>query len=272
MTEILPLGLKDHSRRNRGIDASDEDGAIDIQQWPVRGVYMPDAMDAIRHNGREYILSANEGDARDYECFAEEERVEDLALDESVFDDPDELQDEDNLGRLTVTTTAPQNDNGEFQELHAFGGRSFSIWSASGGLVFDSGDEFEQMTAELLPDDFNADNEANDSFDNRSDNKGPEPEGIEVAEVFSRRYVFVALERVGGVMIYDIQNPRNPRFVDYVNNRDFTGDPEDDTAGDLGPERLTFIGPSDSPNGKPLLVVANEVSGSTTIYEVTERD
>ena len=271
VTDILPLGFKDHSRRNRGFDASDEDGTVNIQQWPVRGAYMPDAIDAVRHNGREYIVSANEGDARDYECFTEEERVEDLALDESVFEDSDELQDEANLGRLTVTTTAPQNDNGEFEELHAFGGRSFSVWSASGGLVFDSGQDFEQITAELLPDDFNADNEANDSFDNRSDNKGPEPEGIEVADVFSRRYVFVALERVGGVMIYDIQNPRNPRFVDYVNNRDFAGDPEADTAGDLGPEGLTFIEPSDSPNGEPLLVVANEVSGSTTIYEVRER-
>lgn len=188
-----------------------------------------------------------------------------------MFGDADELQDEANLGRLTVTTTAPQTDDGEFEELHSLGGRSFSVWSSSGGLVFDSGDDFEQVTAEMLPEDFNSDNEANDSFDNRSDNKGPESEGIEFAEVFSRAYAFIALERVGGVMIYDIQNPRNPRFVDYVNNRDFAGDPEADTAGDLGPEGLTFIAPSDSPNGKPLLVVANEVSGSTTIYEIKER-
>ncbi|MGH2749740.1 MAG: choice-of-anchor I family protein [Actinomycetota bacterium] len=268
VTDILSLGLKDHSRRNRGIDASDDDGEINIQRWPVRGVYMPDALDAIKHKGRQFILSANEGDARDYECFAEEERVEDVTLDESVFEDADELQQEASLGRLTVTTTAPQNRDGEFQELHAFGGRSFSVWNASGRLVFDSGDDFEQVTADALPEDFNSDNEANDSFDNRSDNKGPEPEAIEIGQVGSRTYAFIGLERVGGVMIYDVQNPRKPRFVDYVNNRDFDGDPEADTAGDLGPEGLTLIADSDSPNGRPLLVVANEVSGSTTIYEV----
>lgn len=134
--------------------------------------------------------------------------------------------------------------------------------------MFDSGDDFEQITAGLLPAEFNSNNDENGSFDSRSDDKGPEPEGIEIARVFSKTYAFIGLERIGGIMVYDITTPRNPKFVQYVNNRDFTGDAEAGTAGDLGPEGLTFIAPGDSPNGRPLLVVANEVSGSTTIFQI----
>ena len=70
-------------------------------------------------------------------------------------------------------------------------------------------------------------------------------------------------------MIYNVTDPEKPRFVDYVNNRDFAGDAEAGTAGDLAPEGLAFIAAKDSPIRKPLLVVTNEISGTTTIYEVT---
>ena len=153
-------------------------------------------------------------------------------------------------------------------QLYSYGARSFSIWDESGGLVFDSGDDFEQITAQLIPAEFNSNNDENGSSDSRSDDKGPEPEGIEIAKVFSKTYAFIGLERVGGIMVYDITTPRNPKFVEYVTSRDFTGDAEAGTAGDLGPEGLTFIAPADSPNGRPLLVVANEVSGSTTIFQI----
>jgi len=119
-----------------------------------------------------------------------------------------------------------------------------------------------------LPADFNSTNDDNDSFDNRSDDKGPEPEGVVIAELYSKTYAFIGLERIGGVMVYDITTPKNPKFVQYVNNRDFTGDAEAGTADDLGPEGLTVITPEDSPNGEALLVVGNEVSGTVTIYQI----
>jgi len=94
---------------------------------------------------------------------------------------------------------------------------------------------------------------------------------VVVGELYKQLFAFVGLERIGGVMIFDVSNPAAPRFIDYVNNRDFSvEDVENEDAGDLGPEGLIFIPAEDSPNHKPLLVVGNEVSGSTTIYEVVK--
>lgn len=269
VTDIAPLGLKDHSQPGNGLDASDRDDEINIATWPVNGMYMPDAIDAYEHGNQTYILSANEGDAREYDCYTEESRVKDLADDFgyelSGFDA--DIAENENLGRLTVTTSY-YGDPGPVDELYSFGARSFSIWDADGEQVFDSGDQFEQITAALLPEDFNSNNDENGSFESRSDNKGPEPEGVEIGDAYGKTYAFIGLERIGGVMVYDITTPKNPFFVTYVNNRDFDGDAESGEAGDLGPEGLTFIPATDSPNGTPLLVVGNEVSGSTTIYEI----
>ncbi len=152
--------------------------------------------------------------------------------------------------------------------LYTLGGRSFSIWSTDGAQVFDSGSDFERIIASSNPEFFNASNDDR-TFDSRSDNKGPEPEGLVLGTVGKRRYAFVGLERMGGVMTYDITNPLAPVFVDYTNNRDFTVDPADaPAAGDLGPEGLLFIDAKDSPTRTPLLVVANEVSGTVTLYKI----
>jgi 2',3'-cyclic-nucleotide 2'-phosphodiesterase/3'-nucleotidase/5'-nucleotidase len=279
VTDILPLGFKDHSLPGNGLDASNRDGSINIRNWPVNGMYMPDAIDAYEFAGQTYLVSANEGDARDYDCFSEEARIKDLTLDPNAFLNASDLQADTQLGRLNSTTSFDtigfEMDGDQFvpittpsAELYAYGARSFSIWAADGTLVFDSGDQLEQITASMLPADFNSTNDENDSFDSRSDDKGPEPEGVVIAELYSKTYAFIGLERVGGVMVYDITTPKNPKFVQYVNNRDFTGDAEAGTAGDLGPEGLTVITPEDSPNGKALLVVGNEVSGTVTIYEI----
>lgn len=266
--KIVPLGLKDHSRPRNGFDASDEDGAINITSHPTSGMYMPDGIDSFRVRGRDVLIMANEGDAREYDCYAEEARVADLELDPQVFPNAAELQQDDNLGRLKTTTTSPTNDEGQYTEIYSFGARSFSIRNARGRLLFDSGKEFEKKTAALLPDEFNSNNDENDSFDTRSDDKGPEPEGVDVGRVAGRTYAFIGLERVGGVMVYDVSRPANARFVDYATSRDFDGDPAAGTAGDLGPEGILFIPRNESSTHKPLVVVANEVSGTTTIYEV----
>ncbi|NEO89366.1 MAG: hypothetical protein F6K56_03525 [Moorea sp. SIO3G5] len=269
ITDILPLGFKDHSLPGNGFDASDQDDGINIQNLPVFGMFQPDAIASFQVDGKTFLITANEGDSRDFEGFSEEALVGDLKLDPHAFPDAAELQKAENLGSLIVTNTLGDTDgDGDFDQLFAFGSRSFSIWDEYGNQVFDSGDDFERITAEFLPDDFNSDNDANDSFDTRSNDKGPEPEGVVTGVIDGRTFAFIGLERIGGIMVYDVSEPTHPTFVQYINNRDFSGDAAAGTAGDLGPEGLTFISAEDSPNGRPLLVAANEVSGTTTIYEI----
>jgi hypothetical protein len=181
---------------------------------------------------------------------------------------------EDNeLRRLKFSyhTTVKMNGGTEFESLYAYGGRSFSIYDAeTGAQVFDSGSFFETKTAQLYGEDFNNDN-AENTGDDRSDNKGPEPEAIAVGQINGHTYAFIGLERMGGVMVYDVSNPYSPAFVQYINNRDVTVSFDDTNfadAGDLGPEGFDFVSAEDSPNGKPMLVVGNEVSGTTTYYQI----
>ena len=270
ITGLVALGFKNHSLPGNGFDASDDDGAITIQSWPVFGMYQPDAIASFTVGNQVYLISANEGDARDYDGFAEESRVADLTLDAAVFPNAAELQADTALGRLTVTTVNGDIDNdGEYEQLYAYGARSVSVWSSTGNLVWDSGDAIEQLIATELPDHFNANNDDNDSFDSRSDNKGPEPEGVVTAELWGKPYAFVGLERVGGIVVYDLSDPAAPSLVLYDNSaRLFDGVPEDGTAGDLGPEGLELISADDSPIDEPLLIVANEVSGTVAIYQV----
>ena len=270
ITEVFPLGYKDYAQDNR-LDPSDRDDGINIANWPVSGMYQPDAIAAFQAAGETFIISTNEGDARDYECFSEEVRVDDLQLDPTVFEDPEVLQQPENLGRLkTTTATGDADGDGQHETIFNYGARSFSIWSADGQLVFDSGSDFELRTAELIPDDFNSTNDENDSFDNRSDDKGPEPEGVAIGHIGDRVYAFIGFERVGGIMVYDVTDPYQPAYVTYINNRDFAGNAEEGTAGDLGPEGILFIDAVDSPIGIPLLVTGNEVSGTTTIFSITD--
>ncbi|MEM1260832.1 MAG: choice-of-anchor I family protein [Pseudomonadota bacterium] len=268
--DILPLGTKDHSLRGNELDASNRDDAINIRNWPVVGMYQPDAIAAYSAYGRTFIVTANEGDSRDYDGFSEEERVGDLALDINDYPDAATLQLDENLGRLQSTTaTGDLDGDGLIDLIHAYGARSFSIWNSRGKQVFDSGADLENITANLLPDNFNSTNDENESFDNRSDDKGPEPEGVVIGRYFGQSLAFIGLERVGGIMVYNVSNPYNPSFETYVNNRDFTvEDVEADSAGDLGPEGLAFVPWYQSPTWRPLVIVGSEVSGTTTVYQV----
>lgn len=268
ITAIVSLGFKDHLN-GAGLDASDRDNIINIANWPVWGMYQPDSIVTYEHNGEVYLVTANEGDTRDYDAYSEESRVSGLDLDPDVFTDAATLQLPENLGRLTVTTANGDIDgDDDFDALYVPGARSFSIWNATGQLVYDSGDAFEQMTASMHPDDFNSNNDENATFDNRSDNKGPEPEALTLGRIYGHTYAFIGMERISGIAVFDVTDPANPEFVQYVNNRDFAGNPEMGTAGDLGPEGMYYIQADVSPNGAPILAVANEISGSTTLYGI----
>ena len=249
-----------------GLDASDRDSQINIRAWPLFGMYEPDSIASYRVKGRTYLVTANEGDAREWPGFVEEARVSTLTLDSAAFPDAATLRLPANLGRHTVTRTLGDADgNGTYEKLFTLGGRSFSIWSTDGTQVYDSGSDLERITAGAVPANFNASN-SNSTFDDRSDNKGPEPEAVTVGEIGGRTYAFIGLERVGGIVMYDVTDPTTPLFVDYLNNRNFAAG-----TGDLGPEGLTFIPARESPNGQPMLVAANEISGTVTLYSIASK-
>jgi len=266
---IIPLGLKDHNQPGNELDPSDRDDGIVIGNWPLFGMYQPDAIDSYRVGAHTYFVTANEGDVREWGDYEEGQRAKDfedfgLSLDPAIFPNADDLLEDEQLGRLTLSTATGDTDgDGDFEELHVFGARSFSIWRSDGTQVFDSGDDFEQKVADDHPDFFNSDN-AEANFDNRSDNKGPEPEAIVLGKVKNRTYAFIGLERQGGVMVYDVTDPANATFVSYVNTRDYS----QDAAPDSGPEVLVFVEASQSPTKKPLLLVANEISGTVNVFQV----
>jgi YVTN family beta-propeller protein len=264
VTHIQALGTKDHSIAGNGLDASDKDG-IDISTAPVKGMYMPDSIASYSKNGQTYYVTANEGDARDYEGFSEEARVKNLDLDNATFTDETNLKKDAQLGRLNVSTVGADSDNdGDVDNLFAFGSRSFSIRDENGNLIFDSGDQFEQYFATNYASVFNVSNN-NLTLDDRSDNKGPEPEALALGEIGGSMYAFIGMERQGPIFIFNINDPHNATIEDVIIGRDYSAA----IAGDSGPEGLTFVHASDSPTGKAMLLVANELSGTTSAYEFT---
>lgn len=283
ITAVVPLGTKDFS--SILMDPSNRDSGIELANWDVQGIYMPDAIDEFSVGGTSYLVTANEGDSRDYSCYSEEARMADLDYTGSTLDASllAAVQNDALLGRLNSTTAMPTAD--PIDTLYTWGGRSFTIWNTSGDVVWDSGSQFAEYIAANYPDYFNTQADDGlavgaamvgsmaDEFDERSDDKGIEPEAVTVGQIGERFYAFVGLERQGGIMVYDVTTPGSPQFEDYVNlaldeldaGRDFTGP----GTSDVSPEGAFFVGAADSPIGRPLLIVANELSGTTTVYEVT---
>ena len=270
ITDIKPLGFKDHSVFGKGLDATNTGTNVNIANWPIKGMYLPDGMTHFNVAGVEYLITANEGDARaDYGAANNEETTIGAAtysLDPVAFPYASAMKSNANLGRLKCTNRLGDTDNdGDFDEIYTFGARSFSIWNATTGtLVYDSGDDLEQITANdpTYGAIFNCSN-TNITKKDRSDDKGPEPEGVAVATIAGVPYAFVSMERVGGLMVFNVSNPAAPQFVQYVNNRGLTG-----LTGDRGPEGIIYVKQQDSPNGKSLIVLGNEVSSSVSVYEI----
>jgi hypothetical protein len=267
-TQLKWLGVKDHAAPGNGLDPSDSDGGNLIANWPVFGMYQPDSIALLTVAGQTYILGANEGDVREYTAYVESARVGALNLDPTAFPNAAALKATTALGRLNVTKSRGDIDgDGDYDALYSFGARSMTLWRPDGSLVWDSGDLFEQVTAVTYPTRFNASN-TNNTRDNRSDDKGPEPEAITTGVVAGRTYAFVGLERVGGVFAFDVSDPAAPEYQLYVNSRDFSAATNTAAAGDLGPEGAIFIPAAQSPNGRNLLVLSNEISGTLSVWAI----
>ena len=300
VTELKPLGYKDHSLPQNALDAV-EDDAVDITTEPVYGMYQPDALAAYEVDGETHLVVANEGDAREYDALLETgvlaqvdgrwglDTTEDdgdnldVRVDASAFADGvlDRLE-----GLEATAEYGDIDDDGRLEKLHLFGGRSFSVHDENGTRLVDSGSRLERVVAREQPMEFNSDDDEN-GRDSESVASGPEPEGIEVGRVGGTPHAFVGLEEVSAIVAFDVSDPEVPLLADYINTRDFSVDPEDeieegskpaDAAGDLSPEGLEFVPKPESPIDDPMLAVSYEVSGTTSLYRVgtsigrTDRD
>lgn len=289
--EIVGLGVKSWSDLNIDIQ---EDGSVSFGQYDgLYGVYQPDTIANYSWKDATFIVTANEGDAREYffdsadeaTCLSEgglefdeddgclayidEVKVEDLTAEANS--ELADLQANGEADDLRVTNAmGDANGNGEYDAAYAYGSRSFTIWDQNGLAVYDSGDDFERITASVHGASFNNGDDENEG-DSRSENKGPEPEALTIGVIGDRTYAFVGTERMGGIFVYDVTNPYDVQFADYIINRDLTeGLSASDVIGDLAPESLVFVSAENSASGVPLLLVGNEVSGTVTVWQITQ--
>lgn len=287
---VYSAGFEDHS--TTAIDLDKKDDAYDPQTYEsLLGIRMPDGIAAFTVEGTTYLVTANEGDARewgdeDQGTFYISEDERDFS-EEGVTSPTGGITGEGSgLEGKVVFFKTEDFDGLDPEKDYVFGGRSFTVFQATeNGLeeVFTSGDDFEALTAQYVPDYFNSSND-NAVLDDRSGKKGPEAESVTVGTVDGKTYAFVALERTGGVMVYDVTDPEAITFVNYVNTRDFgttvegSQEYEDGeldkwvTGGDVAPEGLLFLDAASSPNGEPLLLAACEVSGTVAVYQLGSED
>lgn len=314
--KIMALGFKDHTLKGNEFAGNNKDKTVSIKNEPALGLYQPDSIATVNINGKNYLLTANEGDDRSdwltdltqTECelssyyYNHEDKVcaDDLklkdAFDESVYAPQQHALDLSHFKKGGQYQTAVKqvkfshsvtqqfgdiNGDGKIDRLMTYGGRSFSIWDTeTETLIFDSGSDFERITAEKYGEKFNQSHNKLKNVD-RSDNKGPEPEALTTATINGQTYAFIGLERMGGIMVYNISQPAEAKFVQYLNNRNMMVNPKDNKdnngdgikeyqvdAGDLGPEGFKFVDAKDSPTHSPILIVGNEVSGTTSFYSI----
>ena len=297
--DVAPLGFKDWSAAGLVYDGSNVDSGtngtlanpISYAGVPLKGMYMPDTIASMQKGGETFLLTANEGDARDYDCFKEESTFADTAGADSFASFWDTANDavkaNNKLGVQKTTLAFPTKApvSGTTTNLYTFGGRSFSIWNSSGELVWDSGSQLEEIALRDYPTAFNSDSSDSAAtpqlmvsgqpgrMDRRSTSKGVEPEALAVGTIGAQTFAFVGLERMGGIMVYDVSNPTAPSFVRYKNAalEGLALNPANNTTPgsyDVSPEGMFFVPAAASPKGKPMLIVANELSGTTTMYEV----
>ncbi len=281
---VRSAGLKDHSKWWSRLDATDDED-FDLRTWPLLGMYQPNGIDILTTHGRQYLITANRGNWRESSAFPN--GTEQTTVGEACT-----------AGRLDATlcrrlSGAPDisiasypyrytEEDAPLPGAYSYGGRSFAIWTREGRLVHDSGAALEAITHRACPSYFNSQSDQN-TFDDRSDEKGPEPEGVAVADIAGRTFAFVSLRRIGGIVAFDVSEPWFPRFQQYINSRNFSVNPKDlpadypseyfvnCAAGDLQGVKPVFVEGTDAPTGDPLLLLVNNYSGSVAIFRIHGR-
>jgi hypothetical protein len=254
------------------IDATDQNASgatenvISISKT-VAGLPMPDTVGTYTVAGKTYVVTANEGDARvddrDISRFGDtggNDSMNNLVDTNAPSNFPITGTGEralDQLGRLNVSRIDGDGDgDGKIDTPTMIGTRSFSIFEQTeAGLtrVYDSGSFLETHIAA-----------SGGWVDSRSDDKGPEPEGLTVAMIGGNVYLFIGMERTGHIMMFDVTDPTAVAFMSSVL-----------VPGAARPEGFNFVSAANSPTGTNILIVGFEGDGTDSateriaIFEVT---
>jgi len=246
ITQIFPLGFKNHNLPINAIDPTDQNGGAKFDRYPVKGMYEPDGIAVLDYNGNPLLFTANEGDSREYTGYVENIRFGNSSykLDPAAFPFGTQLKANNMMGRLNVSQAIGDVDNdGDFDQAYTHGGRSFTIWNGrTGARIFDSRDDLDRraVAAGKYP-------------ENRSDDKGVEPEAVVIGKVGETSLLFVGMERANAIAVYDITDPLNPVYLQWLNTVE-------------APEGLVFVPANQSPSGKSLLIVSCEGDGAVMIF------
>lgn len=267
---VLGLGWQSHQDSSHGLDGSAQNPRINIRSYKnLFGLYQPKGLSAFQQQGKNYILSANQGAYRAYSAYNETQLVKNTALNPSTIPNRNQYMEDSLIGSLRLTKTMGNARNTFiYDSMFTFGTRSWSIWNDSLNLVWDSGDDLAQWIAQAFPNQFNSLANSNQSYKQASVRFGPEAHLICYGEVDGLPYAFVGLKQMGAVAIYDLSNIQAPRQVSLLLDRDFSLPASDPQSGDQGISDLSFIPPSESPNGLAMLVATHGVSGSLSVYEL----
>jgi hypothetical protein len=253
------------------IDASDRDGSSNGKRISINdtvaGLPMPDTMVSFTKNGAVFLVTANEGDARPDDWDID---TGSALITANLTSNNTTIAINAGLTRLKLLKNAGDtNGDSLIDQPTMMGTRSFTIWNAAtGNRTYDSGNMIETYVANHNPFTFNMNDGSLSKWDERSDDKGPEPEALAYGSVAGRDYVFVGNERENGIIAFDITNTANVTVAGYFNT--ISNNQTKDSGRYISPESITFVPADQNPTRKNLLIVGYEgtgTNGSLAVFE-----
>jgi len=260
-------------------DTSDRDSGAGPRTYQnVVGASQPDAIAGFKIGAGEYFVTANEGDAREYTCLNDDLRASALKVDPRRFPAWSTMSGSAALGRAKVNPTIGDKDgDGDIDTIHLRGSNSMTMYR-NGLAIWDSADLLDQIQIQAFgvaningSHSLSSDKSTvNYVGQDRSDDKGAEPEGVAVGMVGDRRIAVLGLERMSALAIFDITQPRNPIFQEWLQMLPTKPTPAKDVKY-WSPEGIVFVPAAQSPSGKALIITSYELSGSVSIHEIELR-
>jgi hypothetical protein len=260
-------------------DTSDKDSGAGPRPYKnVVAASQPDAIAGFKFGYGNYYLTANEGDAREYTCLNDDLRAASLKVDPRRFPDWKAMSATTALGRAKVNPNIGDRDgDGDIDTIHLRGANSTTMYH-NGAIVWDSADLLDQIQTSAFgvaningSHSLSADKSTmNYVGQDRSDDKGSEPEGVAVGMVGERRIAILGLERMTALVVFDITDPRAPVFQEWLQMLPTKATPAKDVK-HWSPEGIVFVPADKSPSGKALIITSYELSGSLSIHEIEPR-